>query len=108
MATNYNLLPRIQRSVRLAFIKASKEIPVDTGTLKGALIAEKKPYGYRIHFIDERVNPRSRKKVGDYKEYADTRGKSAGYWNRFRKEFYACLGNQWHSRVRISSGGFKQ
>ena len=101
MASNYNLLlPRVQRSVRIAFIKAKAQIPVDTGTLRGALVVEKKPYGYRIRFIDERINPKSKARVGKYKEYADTRGKSAGYWKRFRDAFYADLGNQLHSRVR--------
>ena len=101
MASNYNLIvPRVQRSVRIAFIKAKAQIPVDTGTLRSALVAQKTSYGYRIHFIDERINPKSKKKVGEYKQYPDMKGKSAGYWKRFRDTFYANLGNQWHSRVR--------
>jgi hypothetical protein len=99
MATSYRLLPRVQRSVRMAFLKAKAQIPVDTGTLRSALVATKMPYGYHIHFINERVNPKSKARVGVYKDPVNVRGKSAGYWNRFRQAFYADLGNQLHSRV---------
>lgn len=93
-------LSRIQRSVRMAFIKAKSEIPVDTGTLRGALIAQKTVDGFNIHFIDQKINPKSKKRVGEYKQYPDIRGKSAGYWKKFVDKFNAELGSQLNGRVK--------
>lgn len=76
MITENNAEAKVSAIVSSAFVKNLKHIPMKTGNLRynATQLNTKGHNKFRV-VIDEQIAP--------YAIYADTRGKSAGYWDRF-------------------------